>query len=153
MTEPRFSPDTFSLAKLLTENRLDFESGLGKVRLETSDDGTLRVDILENRTDALILSKTLRPGEDLVCGGGALVFGHVVVDDAAAAIGVLLPAFARERYWYRWLRWDEPAGEEPDQLARIPAYSSSGTPAERAAVPSARSRVASGASSRRASSR
>jgi hypothetical protein len=48
-----------SLAKLLTENRLDFESGLGKVRLETSDDGTLRVDILENRTDALILSKTL----------------------------------------------------------------------------------------------
>ena len=77
----------------------------------------------------------------------------VVVDDAAAAIGVLLPAFARERYWYRWLRWDEPAGEEPDQLARIPAYCSSGTPAERAAVPSARSRVASGASSRRASSR
>jgi hypothetical protein len=136
----------FSLATLLLENRLDFEPGYyDKFRLETTGDGTLRVDILDRQTEAVVLSKSLHVEKDLACERGAFVFGPfsyasgeaflmmvpnvgwrdlelwgtadgdlvaVINDHAAAAIGVLLPVFGMERYWYRWLREKEAGGEQ-----------------------------------------
>jgi hypothetical protein len=153
----RESPGSFSLARLLTEGRLDFKRGLGYVRLNTRDDDSLQVDILDSRREALILSRNLRPGEDVVCEAGALVFGPfvevnpellsmlspnlgsrsvelrvtaegaligVVVDYAAAAIGVIIPSFAKERYWYRWERLQEALDQRPEATVQNPGLGS-----------------------------
>lgn len=61
----------FSLATVLLENRLDIEPDYydyDKFRLETTSDGMLRVDILDRQTEAVVLSKSLHVGKDLLPG-------------------------------------------------------------------------------------